>query len=91
MQFFLLCLLTLVSGPSSRLIQALGSINQVQTNGTGGPWGMPLYAAYMDDVLLQKVFSGSEGELLANPMASTFVKAMSNDAMSLALSFCSYA
>jgi hypothetical protein len=75
----------------SRLIQALGVINQVQTDGTGGPWGMPLYAAYMDDVLLQKDFSRPESELLANPMADTFVRAMSNDAMWLALFFCSYA
>lgn len=49
------------------------------------------HAAYMDDVLLQKVFSRPESELLANPMANTFVRAMSNDAMWLALSFCSYA
>ncbi len=75
----------------SRLIQALGSLDQVQTDGRGGPWGMPLYAAYMDDVLLQKVFSRPESKLLANPMANTFVRAMSNDAMWLALSFCSYA
>ena len=73
-----------------RLIQALGVINQVQTNGTGGPWGISLYAAYMDDVLLQKVFERPESELLANPMANTFVKAMSSDAIWLALCFCSY-
>ncbi len=75
----------------SRLIQALGVIKQVQTDGRGGPWGMPLYAAYMDDVLLQKIFSRPESELLANPMANTFVRAMSSDAMWLALFFCSYA
>lgn len=75
----------------STLIQALGSINQVQTNGTGGPWGMPLYAAYMDDVLLQEVFDRPESELLAKPMSNTFVRAMSNDAIWLALFFCSCA
>ncbi len=74
----------------SRLSQALGVITRVQTDGTGGPWGMPLYAAYMDDVLLQQVFNRPETELLANPMANTFVRAMSNDAIWLALFLCSY-